>query len=112
MIDVFVLGVFVAYVKLSDLVTIGLRTGVYALFALTIVLVWLDSALDREAVWERLDREDDPDRLPCDGSAGGIGCETCGSRQRAARSRRALPALRQRRCIRAVRIVSSAPGRW
>ncbi len=78
MIEVFVLGVFVAYVKLGDLVTIGLRTGVYALFALTIVLVWLDSALDREAVWERLDREDDPDRLPCHGSAGGVGCETCG----------------------------------
>ena len=78
MIDVFVFGVFVAYVKLSDLVTIGLRTGVYALFALTIVLVWLDSALDREAVWERLDPEDDPDRLPCGGSAGAIGCETCG----------------------------------
>jgi paraquat-inducible protein A len=78
MIEVFVLGVFVAYVKLGDLVTIGLRTGVYALLALTIVLGWLDSALDREAVWERLDPEDRPDGLPCGGSAGAIGCETCG----------------------------------
>jgi paraquat-inducible protein A len=78
MIEVFVLGVFVAYVKLGDLVTIGLRTGVYALLALTIVLVWLDSALDREAVWERLDHEDRPDALPCGGTAGAIGCETCG----------------------------------
>jgi paraquat-inducible protein A len=78
MIDVFVLGVFVAYVKLGGLVTIGLRTGVYALFALTIVLVWLESALDREAVWERLDPEDSTDALPCGGSAGAVGCETCG----------------------------------
>ncbi len=78
MIEVFVLGVFVAYVKLGDLVTIGLRTGVYALLALTIVLVWLDSALDREAVWERLDPEDRPDALNCGGSAGAVGCETCG----------------------------------
>jgi paraquat-inducible protein A len=78
MIEVFVLGVFVAYVKLGDLVTIGLRTGVYALLALTIVLVWLDSALDREAVWERLDPGDDPDRLPCGGTSGAVGCETCG----------------------------------
>ena len=78
MIEVFVLGVFVAYVKLGDLVTIGLRTGVYALLALTIVLVWLDSALDREAVWERLDRDDRPDALPCSGTAGASGCETCG----------------------------------
>ena len=37
MIDVFVFGVFVAYVKLSDLVTIGLAAGVYALLGLTFV---------------------------------------------------------------------------
>ncbi len=78
MIEVFVLGVFVAYVKLGDLVTIGLRTGVYALLALTIVLVWLDSALDREAVWEQLDPRDRPDPPVCSGAGGGIGCETCG----------------------------------
>ena len=63
MIEVFVLGVFVAYVKLGGLVEIGLRTGVYALLALTIVLVWVDAALDREKVWERLDHEDRPDAL-------------------------------------------------
>ena len=76
MIDVFVFGVFVAYVKLGDLVTIGLLTGVYALLALTFVLVWMDSALDREAVWERLDR-----RNLAGGSGdleGAVGCETCG----------------------------------
>ena len=56
MIEVFVFGVFVAYVKLGDLVHITLDTGVYALFALTFVMIWADSALDREAVWERLDR--------------------------------------------------------
>ena len=78
MIEVFVLGVFVAYVKLGDLVQIGLRTGVYALLALTVVLVWLDSALDREAVWGRLDHGDRSDALPCGGSAGVVGCETCG----------------------------------
>jgi paraquat-inducible protein A len=76
MIEVFVFGVFVAYVKLGDLVTIGLLAGVYALLALTFVLVWMDSALDREAVWERLDR-----RNLADGSHGledAVGCETCG----------------------------------
>ncbi len=76
MIEVFVFGVFVAYVKLSDLVTIGLMTGVYALLALMFVLVWVDSALDREPVWERLDRRDlsrGPRAL-----AEAIGCETCG----------------------------------
>lgn len=77
MLEVFVFGVFVAYVKLGDLVTIGLMTGVYALLALTFVLVWMDSALDREAVWERLYRGG----LRGGGSpppAGAVGCETCG----------------------------------
>jgi paraquat-inducible protein A len=78
MIDVFVFGVFVAYVKLGDLVTIGLDTGVYALLCLTFVLVWMDSALDREAVWERLDHRGASDHHPCRGSSGSIGCETCG----------------------------------
>jgi paraquat-inducible protein A len=78
MIEVFLFGVFVAYVKLGDLVTIGLAAGVYALFALTIVLVWIDSALDRETVWERLDHEDRPDAVPRGGLAGAVGCETCG----------------------------------
>src|SRR5215471_8205269 len=75
MVEVFVFGVFVAYVKLGDLVTIGLMAGVYALLALTFVLVWMDSALDREAVWERLYQP-----APCSGApilAGAIGCETC-----------------------------------
>ena len=76
MIEVFVFGVFVAYVKLGDLVTIGLLTGVYALLALTFVLVWMDSALDREAVWERLDRRNLSGGSQ--GLEGAIGCETCG----------------------------------
>ena len=77
MIDVFVFGVFVAYVKLGDVVTIVLAVGVYALLALSFVLVWMDSALDREAVWERLDdgaaADDSRHRL-----TDLVGCETCG----------------------------------
>ena len=58
MIEVFVFGVFVAYVKLGDLVQIGLDAGVFALLALTFVIIWADSALDRQAIWDRLDRKD------------------------------------------------------
>src|SRR5207302_10129736 len=76
MLEVFVFGVFVAYVKLGDLVTIRLATGVYALLALTFVLIWMDSALDREAVWERLYHGNL--RGGSQGLAGAIGCETCG----------------------------------
>jgi paraquat-inducible protein A len=83
MVEVFVFGVLVAYVKLGDLVTITLGTGVFALFALTFVMVWADSALDREAVWDALDRSTSADKasrnLPARGPATeAVGCESCG----------------------------------
>jgi paraquat-inducible protein A len=81
MIEVFVLGVFVAYVKLGGLVTIGLDAGVYALLGLMFLLIWADAALDRESVWRLL--------APAGSSGGGepiaapaeverAGCEICG----------------------------------
>jgi paraquat-inducible protein A len=84
MIEVFVFGVFVAYVKLGDLVKIGLEAGVYALLALTFVIIWADSALDRQAVWDALDQRDDDASSSCRSRslrrslAGAVGCETCG----------------------------------
>jgi paraquat-inducible protein A len=83
MIEVFVFGVFVAYVKLGDLVQIGLGTGVYALLGLTLILVWADGRLDREAVWRRLDQPDAAEgtghtRAWSRDMAGAVGCETCG----------------------------------
>jgi paraquat-inducible protein A len=75
MIEVFVFGVFVAYVKLGDIVTIHLDVGVYALLALTFAIIWSDSGLDHEAVWQRLGgREQAPDLR---GAAGALGCEIC-----------------------------------
>jgi paraquat-inducible protein A len=79
MIEVFVFGVFVAYVKLGDLVTLTLDAGVYALLALTIVIIWADSALDREAVWNRLDRRG-PGQVRARQTRhapDAIGCEVC-----------------------------------
>lgn len=77
MLDVFVLGIFVAYVKLSDVVTIGLSAGVYALLVLAFILVWIDSALDRHALWEALDQE--PRSFNGATATGDlIGCEVCG----------------------------------
>ncbi len=114
MIEVFVLGVFVAYVKLGGLVEIGLRTGVYALLALTIVLVWVDAALDREKVWERLDHDDRSRRgVPCGSDRRGCrrlrdlrpGQPPASPATGAARAATA-------RCIRAGTTASSAPGPW
>jgi paraquat-inducible protein A len=76
MIEVFVLGVFVAYVKLGGLVDIGLDAGVYALIGLMFVLIWADAALDRETVWHRLaPRPASPQFSP---GVDMVGCETCG----------------------------------
>jgi paraquat-inducible protein A len=82
MIEVFVFGVFVAYVKLGDVVHIGLEDGIFALLALTFVIIWADSGLDHEAVWDRLDARGtagdahavSPDHPPI----GAVSCETCG----------------------------------
>jgi paraquat-inducible protein A len=82
MVEVFVLGVFVAYVKLGDLVKIDLETGVYALLALTVVIVWADGALDREAIWDAFGSghaRDTPRVVPVTGvvPTEAVGCETC-----------------------------------
>jgi paraquat-inducible protein A len=82
MVEVFVFGVFVAYVKLGDLVTIELDAGVYALLALTVVTVWADGWLDREAIWDALDKGQGRDMAHRAIIAGkvtpqAIGCETC-----------------------------------
>ena len=76
------LGVFVAYVKLGDLVKIELNAGVYALLALTVVIVWADGALDREAIWDAFDsgRARNLSRIALATGQippGAIGCETC-----------------------------------
>lgn len=84
MIEVYLLGVAVAYVKLVDLVTIEFGPGVYALALLMVAMTAADVVLDHQAVWEALERR---------GLTGGvdqvalattrvepdaIGCDTCG----------------------------------
>ena len=111
MIEVFVFGVFVAYVKLGDIVTIGLSTGVYALMALTVVLVWMDSALDREALWERLDQRAMPETRLFARRTGRL--RSLWSRQHCtSRSRAALSALRQHLAHAQTQQRSRGPGPW
>jgi paraquat-inducible protein A len=56
MVEVYLLGVFVAYVKLVDIVHIDIGFAVYALVGLMVATVAADAVLDRQAVWEEMER--------------------------------------------------------
>jgi len=56
MIEVYLLGVFVAYVKLIDLATIEIGIAFWALTALMLVMVLIEIVLSPEPVWEAMER--------------------------------------------------------
>jgi paraquat-inducible protein A len=56
MIEVYLLGVFVAYVKLIDLATIEIGVAFYALAILMVVMVAIDIVLSPELVWAAMER--------------------------------------------------------
>lgn len=52
MVEVYVLGVLVAYTKLVDLAVVTLQPGVYVLGALMLTMATLDSTFDDELIWK------------------------------------------------------------
>ena len=54
MMEVFLLGVIVAYVKLADLATIELGLALFAFIAVIMLMIAADIALDSRAVWNRI----------------------------------------------------------
>ena len=68
MIEIYLLGVFVAYVKLGALVRIEVGMALYALGALLLAMVAADAMLDRQAVWEAMERRGVPP-VPIDHAA-------------------------------------------
>ena len=83
MLEVLLLGVFVAYTKLNDLAHIQVGVSIYALGLLTAVTVWADTVLDPDAVWEAIEERGQthspmPAVPPIDFHPSAIGCEACG----------------------------------
>ena len=55
MIEVYLLGLIVAWVKLRNLATLELGVGLLALVALILVAVWAEAALEPHEVWEAIE---------------------------------------------------------
>ena len=82
MIEVYLLAVFVAYVRLGALAHIELGPALYALAALMLTMVAADASLDAEAVWEALDLRQVRAARPvrrgwAPGTPRRLGCDTC-----------------------------------
>ncbi|MFL5280427.1 MAG: paraquat-inducible protein A [Rhodopila sp.] len=68
MIEVYLLGVFVAFTELPSSVHVDVGFGVYALITLMLTIVAADAVLDRQAVWEAMEQRGLTD-LPADRAA-------------------------------------------
>jgi paraquat-inducible protein A len=83
MVEIFLLGLFVAYVRLSGIAHIDLGPAILALATLTVTMLAADIMLDPQAVWEALDAQNraDTSHQPQAGLLGAIlhpmGCDTC-----------------------------------
>jgi paraquat-inducible protein A len=83
MVEIFLLGLFVAYVRLSGIAHIDLGPAILALGTLSVTMLLADIRLDPQAVWEALDAQDRGD-VPTQPQAGllgatlhRMGCDTC-----------------------------------
>jgi paraquat-inducible protein A len=104
MVEIYLLGLFVAYVRLSGMAVVDLGPAIYALGGLMVIMVLADYTLDEQAVWEAIEPQNrrrrrtldenpaTPDREVPHAHRWRIGCDTCGLVSRAA------PGMRCSRC--------------
>jgi paraquat-inducible protein A len=79
MVEVFLLGVFVAFTRLGSIATVQVGVALYAVAALMLTMVAADYLLDADEIWETMERRGvvppPRPRVP-----GGVttGCDVCG----------------------------------
>ncbi len=85
MVEVYLLGVFVAYVKLRAIVFIQIGVALYALGALLLIMLVADARLDSQFIWEEMERRGIPPEPVRHAAApvttprrDAIACDTCG----------------------------------
>jgi paraquat-inducible protein A len=79
MVEVFLLGIFVAYTKLIDIAHVEIGTAAYALGGLMLAMAAAQAVMDPDAVWQTLERRGAtarPKPWPVKGHR--LGCESCG----------------------------------
>jgi paraquat-inducible protein A len=82
MMEVFLLGLIVAYVKLSSLATIIVGVACYSFIAMIFVTTWLSASIEPRDIWSRLSANSARLRLRLNSSsqisrAGYISCHVC-----------------------------------
>jgi len=77
MMEVFLLGVIVAYVKLSDLAKLEFGVAMFAFVALILVMIAAEVALDPREVWHRLGRQAASRNLQPSASRFLVSCHAC-----------------------------------
>ncbi len=104
MVEIYLLGLFVAYVRLSGMAVVDLGPAIFALGGLMVIMVLADYTLDDQAVWEAMEPRNrrvrrtldlnpaTADRPSPNQHRWRIGCDTCGLVSRAA------PGMRCSRC--------------
>ncbi len=104
MVEIYLLGLFVAYVRLSGMATVNLGPAIFALGGLMVIMVLADYTLDDQAVWEAMEPRNRRMRRKLDlnfatsdwpgrnRARWRIGCHVCGLVSRAA------PGIRCSRC--------------
>jgi paraquat-inducible protein A len=78
MVEVFLLGVFVAYTRLGAIATVEVGVALYALGGLMLTMVLTDYLIDKEGLWEQLAGFGlGENTCATDDARHKIGCETC-----------------------------------
>lgn len=84
MAEVFLLGAFVAYTRLTEIAQVDIGVAVYALGGLALANAAADALLDKEAVWQGLEHKGIvADHAGADASGPLAGCDSCGLVSRA-----------------------------
>ncbi len=79
MVEVFLLGVFVAFTRLGAIATVNVGVALYAVAALMMAMILADFYLDADGVWDAMEARGivpPPMARPAQGKA--LGCDVCG----------------------------------